>query len=75
MGKAIISTPFFNELPSPLINRQNIFFVQGELEEIRNAINTIISDTLLREKLESEAHLYFQKIVDPSVALSEIISR
>jgi glycosyltransferase involved in cell wall biosynthesis len=73
MGKAIISTPFANELPAPLIHGENIYFVSGTTEDIVIAINFIKNNTLLRSKLENGAFDYYNKYLKPSMAINNIL--
>ena len=73
MGKAIISTPINNLLPSPLINGKHIHFVSGTPKSIHDAINIIQSDSSYREALEQNSREYFLKYLSPKSALNRIM--
>jgi len=73
LGKAIISTPIINLLPSPLINGEHIHFVDGSEKSINNAINIIQSDHDYRKILQHNSRAYFLKYLSPSSILKRII--
>ena len=73
MGKAIISTPITNLLPSPLVNGKHIHFVNGTQKSIHDAINIIQSDTAYRRVLEQNSREYFLKYLNPKSALNRIM--
>ena len=58
MGKAIISTPITNELPYPLIHRQNIYIINSK-EELYKAVDLLIEDHALRTSLAYIIHSGF----------------
>ncbi len=72
MGKAIISTPFVNEMPGKMVHGDNIFFVEteGEMEE---AVNRLLSDNSLRIRLEKGAKAYYEKWVKPNMVIQRIL--
>lgn len=70
LGKAIISTSISNELPSPLIHGQNIHFVDGSEESIREAIDLIVSNREYRKKLEKGAYAYWETYGTPIKSLN-----
>jgi len=61
LGKAIISTPLSNDLPSPLIHGEHIHYVSDDIEEMKKAILLIVNDIEYRKKLESGARTYWEK--------------
>ena len=73
MGKAIISTPINNLLPSPLMHGKHIHFVSGTQKSIQDAINNIQSNSAYREVLEKNSREYFLKYLSPKSALNRII--
>ena len=50
LGKAIISTPFHNEIPFPLEHGKNIHFVSGSIDSIQEAVRQIVTDDTYRLK-------------------------
>ena len=69
LGKAIISTPLYNDLPFPLEHGKNIHFVSGKIEDIKEAIQHIIEDDDYRRKLESGANKYYSEYLTPISSL------
>ncbi len=74
MGKAIISTPFVNEMPERMIHGENILFVETE-SEIEAAVNLLLSDKTLRKKLERGAKDYYDKWLKPDVVIKRIVQK
>jgi len=72
MGKAIISTQFVNQMPEDFVHGENIFFVNNE-NEMRDAVNLLLSDNKLRTKLEDGAKEYYNKWLKPDVCIKRII--
>jgi glycosyltransferase involved in cell wall biosynthesis len=69
LGKAILSTPLVNELPAPLEHGKHIHFVSGEVDEMRQAISLLLSDSEYRRYLEKNAYEYYQKYVSPEQSI------
>lgn len=74
LGKAIISTPFHNELPVPLEHGKHIHVVSGSMEDIRTAVQTLLSDTTYRANLEKQSRAYYEQWVQPSAVLTHFLS-
>lgn len=74
MGKAIISTPFVNEMPEKMIHGENIYFVETE-SEMEKAVNLLLSNNALRNKLERGAINYYDKWLKPEVVIRRIIEQ
>lgn len=74
MGKAIISTPLYYELPEPLVHGQNIHFIQS-MEDINEAIDLLLNDKEYKMKLEKGASEYYNKYIKPCSAIKRIIDR
>ena len=72
MGKAIISTPINNLLPSPLVDGKHIHFVDGTEKSINDAINLIQSDIDYRRLLERNSRDYFFKYLSPKSIIDRI---
>ena len=73
MGKAIISTPFVNEMPENMVHGENIYFVESE-NEMEVGVNLLLSDNILRRKLEMGAKEYYDKWLKPEVVIRRIIN-
>lgn len=71
MGKAIISTPLLNDLPMPLNDLQDLLIVNSD-EELSSAINELLKNTALREKLEQSAKKYWNEIAKPEAVIKNI---
>lgn len=74
MGKAIISTPITNELPYPLIHRQNIYIINSK-EELYKAVDLLIEDHALRTSLEENAKAYYREYVAPEKVIESIVNK
>jgi len=72
MGKAIISYPISNDLPAPLIHKENIYIVNN-FEELQIAINELINDPNLRLKLEIGSRAYYKKWCSPLSVIKNIL--
>jgi glycosyltransferase involved in cell wall biosynthesis len=75
LGKAIISTPLKNDLPSPLEHGINVHFVSGEEAEMTDAIEKICSDDDYRKKLEQGAHQYWLDFGHPKNAINNLFGK
>ena len=72
LGKAIISTPFVNDLPEPLTHGKNIWFAKDE-NEIRDAIVLLLNDSLIRSRLEQGAREYWNEYCSPEKAILQFV--
>lgn len=72
MGKAIISMPFINNIPEGIQHGVNIHMV-NTVEEIENAITSILKDSSYREKLESGSKKYYEEYLKPKSVISRIL--
>ena len=72
MGKAIISTPLSNDLPVELVVNQDLLIVNNE-EELQKAIESLLYDKALRQKLEQSARQYWDKIANPKSVILSIL--
>jgi hypothetical protein len=73
LGKAIISTKFYNDLPVPLIHGENIHFVEDTPEDIRSAIELLARDRQYRIKLEQGALQYWNNYATPKKIIERMI--
>ena len=69
LGKAIISTPLSNDLPTPLTHGNSIHFVENDKESIKEAIHYIISHPGYKAQLEKGAREYWDKYGAPEKSL------
>ncbi|MBK0370728.1 hypothetical protein [Flavobacterium agrisoli] len=74
MGKAIISTPLYNQMPAVLINRKHLLIVENE-KEIKNSIILLLNDLDFKKKMEIANRLYFDEFLAPKKVLSRLIER
>lgn len=68
MGKAIISTPLSNDLPSPLIHGESIHIVNSQ-QELIEAIQLLNDNIEYRKKIERGARMYYEKYGSPEAAI------
>src|SRR5690606_9470323 len=64
MSKAIITTPFQNELPVAMRHGENVHFINNQ-EELEVALNTLLYDETYRNKLEEGAKSYYEMYAAP----------
>lgn len=69
LGKCIISTPLFNDLPAPLEHGVHIHYVESDMDALRDAITFIITHKDYRLKLEQNARAYWEKYGTPENSL------
>ena len=69
LGKAIISTPLYNDLPAPLIHRKNIHIVEDNQQTMKETLILMVNDDKYREKLEENASEYWQQYGTPVKSL------
>jgi len=69
MGKAIISTHLYNDLPEPLVHGENIHFVSDDSKEIKEAILFICNNKGYREKISKGAYAYYLRNATPVKSL------
>ena len=72
-GKAIISTPLLRPLPTPLVHGENVHFVDGSLESIREAVGMLYKDADYRHRLERGTREYFLKYLRARSILERIL--
>lgn len=72
-GKMILSTPFVNELPVPMVHGENIFFVEANEQSFYNEIKSIVNDIELQKTLEQGSRRYWDENVAPDASLRHFI--
>lgn len=75
LGKAIISTPFHNEMPFPLEHGKNIHFVSGSIDSIQKAVRQISADDTYRSSLEKQSRLYYDQYVQPKAVIEYLLEK
>lgn len=73
LGKAIISTSFFNVLPTPLIHKKYIHYVDDSKQSIVTALKEILQNPDYRESLETNAQHYFKNNLLPELVVEKLI--
>ena len=74
LGKAIISTPPVNDLPSALVHGQHVHYVDGSEDSFRDAILTILKDHDYRKHLEKNAHDYYETYLSPHRVIERLFA-
>lgn len=72
LGKAIISTPFKNDIPEGIKHNKNIHLVNSK-EEIYQAIDMINSNEKYRQFLEEGAKEYYREYLEPMAVIKKIV--
>jgi hypothetical protein len=75
MGKAIISTPLINRLPSPLEHGQSVHFVNGSETDIYDAVEMLVTNHAYRKKLETNIHKYYTEHVSPEKSVMLVLEK
>ncbi|WP_282786592.1 hypothetical protein [Flavobacterium croceum] len=76
MGKAIISTKFYNEMPAPFINNEHYVELQTNTsEEIQKVLLGLKENPDKLIKLETNAFHYFQKYLTPVKVIQRIVEK
>lgn len=73
LGKAIITTSHYNELPAPIKNNIHALYVDSNTE-IKDKINLILADEKLKTSLEKNSKKYFEDYLHPKVVIKRILS-
>ncbi len=69
MGKCIVSTALYNDLPQPLVHGEHIHYVENSQDAMCEAIMYILSHPEYRHKLEQGARTYWEKYGTPVQSL------
>ena len=72
MGKAIISTPLINMFPVPVEHGEHIYFVNNK-QEIEKAVAFLLENKDVRQHLERNAKLYYDKYASPVKVIEHIV--
>lgn len=72
MGKAIISTPISNRLPSVLLNGEHLYIVNTP-EDMKDAVNILLTNEKMRQTLKRNCKKYYEEYASPSAIIRNII--
>lgn len=72
LGKAIISTDNYNEMPSDLINGEHLIYASN-YSQIEEAIEKILTDIAFKNKLEVNSRKYFDNYLTPKMVVSRLL--
>jgi glycosyltransferase involved in cell wall biosynthesis len=75
LGKAILTTPLSRELPKLLQEGKDVIFTNGSIDDITIKVNTILSDSELRQTLETQAKQYFEYYLAPQVVIKRLLDK
>lgn len=73
LGKAIITTPINQKMPSNLEDRKHVHIVDGSLSSIESAIQTIRKNPDYRNYLEKNARNYYLDHLRPEKVISSLL--
>lgn len=73
LGKAIISAPILRELPAPLVHGQHVHYVDGSVEDIRDAVVLVVKDRNYRMHLEQNAYQYYLSHLQPTKVIERLL--
>jgi hypothetical protein len=73
LGKAIVSSPLVNDLPAPLVHGEQMHYVDGSENSLKDAIQLIVGDRKYRQHLERNARQYFETYLTPRRVIERLI--
>lgn len=73
LGKAIISTSHYNELPKELKHDKHLIYANNQ-QEIEQAINRLIKDPKIKKRLEFQSRNYFNEFLAPVKVIQKLIA-
>ncbi len=73
LGKAIVSSPLVNDMPTHLVHGQHIHFVDGSDNSLKDAIRHILGDRKYRQHLEFNARHYFETYLTPRRVIQRLL--
>lgn len=68
MGKVIISSTFFNDIPVGIIDKKNIILANDE-NEVFDLLSDLMSNQHLLAEISSQSRLYFQNFIAPIASI------
>ncbi len=73
MGKVIISSPFFNDVPVGIINNTNIILAKNE-NEVFEMLDYLVSNQDLHTKISFQSKQYFNNYISPKASISRLVN-
>ena len=73
LGKAIVSTPIEHALPAPLEHGEHLLLAANP-EQLKDSINRLFSDAVLRRRLERNASAYFDQWLHPAAIARRLMA-
>ena len=70
LGKAIISTPLYNDLPEPLVHGTHYHLIDRSVEGLRETVRYIMQHPDYRKHLEHNIADYWQRYGTPTASLA-----
>ncbi len=74
-GKAIISTPLERMLPAPLVDGEHLLITDGTRADMEAKIRLLMSDPVLRTRLERNAHQYYMDYLAADKVIARILQQ
>ncbi|KAF2325964.1 hypothetical protein [Flavobacterium nitrogenifigens] len=74
LGKAIITTHHYNELPADLENEKHVLYIRNE-DELQKSIKKLMHDPTFKHSLELESRDYFEKYLAPQKVILRLLER
>lgn len=73
LGKAILSTSFYNKMPESIVNHEHIYFLNNDSEmEMKEKIKNILDNHQLKLKLEKNSKEYFENYLMPRKVIERL---
>lgn len=73
LGKAIVSTPFYNEVPPGIKHAENVHIVE-DLSKMAVEVQRILADGAYRKHLERNARRHYDEYLAPSRVIEIIVN-
>ena len=73
LGKAIISTTLFNDLPAPLVHGEHIHFVEDNQEALVDAVRYLHNHQEYRRRLEGNISKYWNQYGTPMASIKMLL--
>lgn len=75
MEKVIVSTPFINELPHEMCNKDNILFCQNTIDDIEFKLKELINNKDLANRIKRGVCKYNQQYATPRRVIEYLVDR
>jgi glycosyltransferase involved in cell wall biosynthesis len=74
-GKAIITTPMWRMLPAPMVDGEDVIVTDGSIGDLSEKVQAVMSDPILRKRLEQNARKYYDTYLTPERVISRILEK